>query len=524
MPKDGSRSVRSDTQRAPQSARAHKPFRLLVIADPHYASMDIAHPRIECPLGLELTRRAIADAARRGGFDAVVILGDVINDGSNPDELPLLEEMAQTVREAVGDVPVLLTPGNHDGPHPTAALDAFRFAPGLHELDGVRLLAFADAYRDLKHCTRTEDGLRLLAELNGGSGGGHGGDECATPLVALQHNPIHPVIEGDYPHMPTNRREIMAGYERAGVALSISGHYHKGQPEATAGGVRYVTCRALCEPPHPYYAVTLRGRQADVLERPLHLSGRPAVWDCHTHTQFAYCRDNVTAEAVVARARKFGLAGVCITEHAPQLYCRAEDFWEARHIHEPEIWRGEEHSRMAAYRAAVAPLRAENVRVGLEVELDRDGELVLKDEDRAWADLLLGAIHWLPKADGAEKTEDPEAVFMDTCEKLIAHGVDVLAHPLRIFRWLEMPAPKHLYAPLAEMLASGGVAAEFNIHGNEPDPAFLAECIRRGVKISLGSDSHHTAQVAGFGYHLDVLERLSDGRELADILYSPAGG
>jgi histidinol phosphatase-like PHP family hydrolase len=66
------------------------------------------------------------------------------------------------------------------------------------------------------------------------------------------------------------------------------------------------------------------------------------------------------------------------------------------------------------------------------------------------------------------------------------------------------------------------VAAEINFHTNENDPRFFRECVERGVKIALGSDSHDLAEVGEFYPHLEVLRKagLSADR-YRDILFWP---
>jgi len=69
------------------------------------------------------------------------------------------------------------------------------------------------------------------------------------------------------------------------------------------------------------------------------VSAVQAVWDCHAHTEFAFCGEGASAAAAVARAAEVGLAGVCLVEHAPQLYVSKEDFWLGRHVYEAGSWR-----------------------------------------------------------------------------------------------------------------------------------------------------------------------------------------
>ncbi|MCD6303838.1 MAG: hypothetical protein J7M21_02625, partial [Planctomycetes bacterium] len=370
---------------------------------------------------------------------------------------------------------------------------------------------FSDTYGPDDRAARSEADralLRAAAETPGG------------PLVVVQHSPIHPLIEADYPYMLANRREVMADYSAAGVLLSISGHYHAGRPMTSAGGVLYYTAAALGEPPFRYSIATLRGRDVAVEERTLALNEPFGVWDMHVHTELSYCGRGVSAGQAVERAGTFGLAGLCLIEHAPQLYCRQEVFWSGRHVVEPRLWREPACSRMEDFRRLVEPFRGPSVRVGLEVEPDADGELTVHEADRRWVDVLIGAIHFLPQP--AEDLDDEALteLVMWLNERILAGGVDVLAHPWRIFRMLGRPVPTGRYGQLAEMLAETNTAAEINLHKGSTDPAFIAECVRRGVKISLGSDAHETWQVGLLGAHVELLRRAAAAPDVGGLLLS----
>lgn len=56
-------------------------FRLLVISDLHYAPASDPAGR-ECPLGPEMLRRVIEQSRQSGDFDAIALLGDMVNDGT----------------------------------------------------------------------------------------------------------------------------------------------------------------------------------------------------------------------------------------------------------------------------------------------------------------------------------------------------------------------------------------------------------------------------------------------------------
>ena len=174
---------------------------------------------------------------------------------------------------------------------------------------------------------------------------------------------------------------------------------------------------------------------------------------------------------------------------------------------------------MADFCEKVGSLRAADVRVGLEVEVDCEGQITVHDEDRQWLDLLVGAIHWLPKEPkGMTETQIIDC-FLNTTQTLLRGGIRVLAHPLRFFSWFKRPTPKEVYPILADMIAEAGVAAEINFHINEPDAEFFALCVQRGVKISFGSDTHEIFEAGAFHPHMDMLRQVVGGRNLADVMW-----
>jgi histidinol phosphatase-like PHP family hydrolase len=405
---------------------------------------------------------------------------------------------------------VLAARGNHDiGAGDFAAV--LGCPEGARDIGPYRFVVFHDPYEgDL--CTRPRAGRELLAAAAA---------QSDRPVVVLQHNPVFPAIDDDYPYMHTNNAQLRADYAAAGVLLSLSGHYHAGQTLAHEGGVGYLTAPMLGRGPYSYCLVKLAGRRVEVECRQLAMPATPPVVDCHAHTQYAYCGRGISGQGIIERSRLLGLSGLVLTEHAPQLYLTADDFWAKRHILEPASWRAGEHSRMAQFRTDMEALRRPGVKFGLEVELDGEGELTVAPEDRDWADILVGAVHWL-KDDAKTMSQDKLAQeFMATTLALLGRGVDILAHPLRLFGWTGHPTPPELYAPLAEALAATSTAAEINLHKNPNDPAFFRECIRRGVKISLGSDAHVYHESAALQGHLSVLAQAAPAEDVGKYLYTP---
>ena len=492
-------------------------FRLLVITDVHHVpgadAPSLEFPQRRSDLAAELLRRAIDDAGHRGPFDAIALMGDLLDNGERPDSRTGLEQLRDVVLAAAPDSPLLLVPGNHDG-DADRLYGVFQCRPGLHAIGPYRFMVFADRYAPGDFCTRSEADRQALLDLAGQEGG---------PIIALQHNPMNPVIdEPAYPYMLTNRPEVMADYHRAGVLLSLSGHAHWGQELNFERGVGYFTCQALCESPYHYAVVALRGRKVSISTHRLHFSGSPPVVDVHVHTEFAFCGRGISAPRMIARSRDFGLAGLVLTEHVPQLYVQADDFWNGRHVRQIGLWRDPAHWRIEAFRAAMDPVRdGSYVKIGLEVEVDAAGELILRDEDRNWADVLVGAVHFLPHDSQSLSDEQMAEEFMKATGALLKAGVHVLAHPLRVFGWSKRATPPEVFDPLAKMLAKAGVAAEINFHLNRQHEEFFRRCIERGVKIAFGSDSHEIHEAGNLGANLDLVQRIADRQDVRDLLYYP---
>lgn len=489
---------------------------LLVLADLHY----VRHARHQCgvpqrraDLGIELVSRAVRRARRVADIDAIVLLGDLVDngwaDGADRDLTELRDALAKQ------GLPVIVVPGNHDGP-PEHVLSAFGAETGVQSVAGYQFVTFPDAYGSGDRCVRpVAELVHTLCRAR---------HQAGQPIIALQHNPVHPPIESTYPYMIEERAQVMELYAESGVTLSLSGHYHPGQLPTVVRGVTYATCPALCEAPFRFMLVRMEGPKATVEILSLAMDPGLGLVDHHCHTHYAYCAQDITAEKVIARARDMGLVRTHLTEHAGQLYMRADDFWTGAFITDPDLWirARAEHNRMPAFRAEVGPLRGPEVGWGLEAECDGLGRLTLADEDRDGWDVLVGALHYLPATVGAGAMDSARLYreFMTFSEHLLRQGARVLAHPFRIIRKAKVPVPEWLFAPLADMLASYGAAAELNFHTNQPDPRFLAQCLERGVRISLGSDSHAMYEVGDFAPHLRLLEDVGVSRDrLPEVLF-----
>jgi histidinol phosphatase-like PHP family hydrolase len=487
---------------------------LLVITDLHYAQAPCPLSQRRGELARILLRKALLRLHHAGlKPDVLVLLGDLVDDGRAPEARENMAALAEEAR--LGKLPVLAVPGNHDG---GAGFETcFQSAPGLHEIGGYGFLLFQDEIGAGDVTRRRDADLALPARV--------AAERPDLPLIALQHNPLHPRIDSDYPYLPVNTEEILRGYAGADVLLSLSGHYHPGQPASKLGGLTSYTAPALCESPFRFSFIRLNGRAVDIRELSLKHEA-PGLADVHCHSQYAYCATTVNAAQDVELARAMGLGRFCLTEHAFQLYFDKADAWSFRWQQDEAMVRealAARRGRMDEYRRFVQPYRSDFVRLGLEVDLCSNGRLLLAPEDAQGWDVIVGAVHAIAGSQQKGTPQDAaEGLFKDATDQLLAQPIHVLAHPFRFFRRAGLEEPAHLYAWMAGRLASAGVAAEINFHTNENDPRFFRECVERGVKIALGSDSHDLAEVGEFYPHLEVLRKagLSADR-YRDILFWP---
>lgn len=479
-------------------------LKMLVIADPHYVHRTGRECTVPSRLGrygLEFMKRAVAGASRTAPPDVLVLLGDMVDEGNAPGAVQDLEELTAAAREA--DIPVIVVPGNHDRDANTL-LKAFGDKVGVHDIRGYRLYTFADPYAPDDSTTRPDADINTFEKKAAGRN-----------VIALQHNPIYPDVPPEqaavYPYMPINKQAIMASYEHANVILSLSGHYHEGMAPAERNGVHYLTCGSLTESPFVFNIVTLRGRQVAVEPRQLAMPKGTALTDGHTHTHFGYCAVDVHPVKSLERAKALGVKTIACVEHAGQLYLSQDGYWNRDHVNRPRVIqeaRDQGQDRMEAYRNAMSEFRSDEVRVGLEVEADKDGNLNLLDEDRDGWDVILGAVHWLPGNVPQKTPEQCRESYLKIVEQLAPQGIDVLAHPLRFFYQNQMPRPAEIYRPMAGLLAEHNVAAEINYHNNQPDPDFFRICLEEGVRILLGSDAHSIIEVADLQPHLRLLQQI----------------
>lgn len=430
--------------------------------------------------------------------DLVVVLGDLLGNGQAADSQARLLEL----RAILGllKCPWLVLPGNHDGdsdrfysimPQPSEWMD----------IAGCRLVPFFDEERSGYNAFRPPAMLERLAGARLGFNG---------PLVALQHISLHPPGAADCPYNLVNAEEVLAAMRRAGVCLSLGGHCHKGFTLLREKELSFVNAPALCEAPFRFCLLTLADDCITVRQQALSMPAELGLIDCHVHTPWAYCNENMDLARALDLSETFGLAGLVFTEHSSHLYFSRDQRKSGAHLQATaQTLELESQSRSDAYFAAVQALHSRRVMVGLEIDANDSGELVATRRDLARCRLKVGAVHGLPVLRRANAGRaEVHAEFLAVLEKFLQTGIRILAHPFRLLNHSEKSPPTDLFAPVCRLLRTHHVAAELNFHTNTPAPDFFRMCIENGVPLVFGSDAHNLYEVGEFSAHLEMLAAL----------------
>ena len=196
-------------------------MRILHLSDPHVTR--------EPGLGHEALRLILADCARLPGLDAVVVTGDLADDGS-PEAYAEVRAQVGGFARARG-IPAILATGNHD------ERAAFTAALGSGHLDGPALCLDAAE----RAAASLVDGYRIvtLDSLVPGRGYGWVGtaqldwlrEVLAAPapagtVLAFHHPPIARDVAVQRALGLRNADEVAAVIRGTDVRLVLTGHFH----------------------------------------------------------------------------------------------------------------------------------------------------------------------------------------------------------------------------------------------------------------------------------------------------------
>lgn len=261
----------------------------------------------------------------------------------------------------------------------------------------------------------------------------------------------------------------------------------------------------------PDYLMLLDGQE--ILK--LGIPDIPGLTDFHVHTELAYCSENMAVERALELEWASGVKLVNFAEHSGQLYCTPEIYWNNRFI-----WskRDPVACRMQRYRELARNSAGMGRTFGLELDVDEEGHVSDVPGISGWR---IGAIHFLgEKLSYEEKKTD----FMRRLDALLNSRIDILAHPFRVFPKSGLPVPEELFELVAEKLVRAHVAAEINFHANRPQPEFVKLVLKKGGKISFGTDSHNLYEAGYLKPHYEFCRELGIAGKLDEILLNGKRG
>lgn len=244
--------------------------RIGLMSDLHYRNVVPGTPsnlKRESRKAGELLRSCLEEMVRLE-VDVLVCAGDCVDDEVQTGALEDLAELGEMLVSSGRRT--IVVPGNHD-PAPDAfyaALPDVLRPPRQQRIGECDFLVFGDDV-DVpakQRAHRTERALREMEQWL----------ERPGPVTfTVQHYVVFPDHVGPgYNHTYENAAEIRAVMERSPrKVVSLSGHFHRGHSLAEHNGVRYLTARALCEAPYPYYVVEVGGDEVRIEERSLQASG-----------------------------------------------------------------------------------------------------------------------------------------------------------------------------------------------------------------------------------------------------------
>ena len=256
---------------------------------------------------------------------------------------------------------------------------------------------------------------------------------------------------------------------------------------------------------------------------PMYLEGRtridlnvpdiPGLTDFHVHSPLAYCRENINVPGAMEMELLSKVKMVNFSEHSSHLYFTWDSLvkyngsWKDRIPAEDRSWK---YKNIAKNQAGPHRL------FGLELDVDTDS-VVIGCQSPHVSGYRLGAIHSM---DDSLSYEDQKRDYLRRLDALLAGGIQILAHPFRVFSWRGLPVPEDLFDEVAEKLVRAKVAAEINFHVNQPQPEFILLVLKKGGKISFGTDSHNLYEAGYLKPHYDFCKSLDIAGRLDEILLS----
>lgn len=471
-------------------------FKIAVIGDIHYRDIaleDCAERR--SAIAHILLLRTVQRLNKYIKPDVTLILGDLIDDPASTnavEELQTLKSITDRLESRL-----IVIPGNHD-PNADVFYSVFERPSSITDIGNTRFVTFIDNEEPGFNASRSSSDLKLMKSARSGHPG---------PIISLQHVPLFAPGTSPSPYSLTNAQEAWSAFDDNNYTLSISGHYHAGDDQVQKRTGKSVIVPALCESPFSFVEIQINGDAVGTFTHQLSMPPELKLIDYHVHTPFAYCQENMDPELTVHLADEFGLGGFVFTEHSGQLYFDPPTFWNAEFMPKGLATQHGRQNRMPAY-LELAHRYCPPAYLGMELDCDYTGKPVVRPEDLAHTQVRLASVHWLEELQKSEPDMDKACdEMLRRLSEMLGHGIDILAHPFRVFHRTKNQVPERLIDPLVKLLRKHNVAAEINFHSQITTEELVTKCVEAGVKLAFGSDSHNLYEVGEHYPHLQLLKR-----------------
>ncbi len=208
--------------------------------------------------------------------------------------------------------------------------------------------------------------------------------------------------------------------------------------------------------------------------------------DVHTHTTYSDGRGSMWENLENAVAA--GLEVLGISDHIHYLPPRAFNTY-VREI------------KMASNDVPLVLL------VGVETNIVENGPDIA-DWQAEKLDYIIASVHTWVKT--------PEEYLELVKLALLDENVDVIGHFGASFPYVGFP-PQACIDEVLNIAEANGKAFEISSRYKVPDPGFVGECIRRGIKLTFASDAHSPGEVGRIGWAERVFQKAGGRKE--DLLF-----
>lgn len=221
--------------------------------------------------------------------------------------------------------------------------------------------------------------------------------------------------------------------------------------------------------------------------------------DLHMHTKFSDGTSSV--EEVVKAAEVKGLKVAAVTDHFSEF---------------SDLPKRMSKRSLMEYLSALEGFK---LLKGVEAEIFDDGSVSISGDTLTFLDVVIGGLHsvhgigfWGDPTQVLDQSSYMDDIRVALIEAMESRKLDIIAHVMRLPETLLFERSKVFtdkwIQSIVRTASDYGVAVELSGAWKIPDERFVAECLRQGVKLSLGSDAHNSRMVGETSYGIQMLKRL----------------